>query len=129
MGRGSDMFPALAGERKPAVFRQAEPVQEDVDERVILPPGAQQGVQPRPLREEAAVKPDADGDAAGAQKEVARRHMPGDQQKDPVSERPRQGHQTAVEEILHGLASPGADRSATNQVSSLAGADGSTVSI
>ena len=123
------MLPSLVRRFELRAFQQEEPVEEDMDEMVILLPGAPQGVPARALREEAAVEADAHGDAAGKEEKIPERHVPGDQEKDPAPESPRQEHEAAVEEILHGDVSPGARRSAINQNSSLRGAAGSTVTI
>ena len=63
--RRDDMLPPLVRRCEIIAIRQAEPVQEDVDEMVILPPGAPEWITAPPVRKEAAVEADADGDAAG----------------------------------------------------------------
>ena len=63
--RSSDMLPSLISRCDIRAFFQEEPIQEDVNEVVILPPSAPQGV-PAPLfRKKTTVKTDADSDTAG----------------------------------------------------------------
>ena len=65
--RRDNMLPPLVRRRQIIAFRQAKPVQKDVNKMVVLPPGAPEGMAAPPVREESAVEADADGYTPGKQ--------------------------------------------------------------